>query len=324
MAELAENYEEGNFRLQARSVFLTYPMCPIEPNQMLVYLQTMYPIKQYYIGRELHENGEPHLHAAITFERKISTRNPRVFDVTHEGVLYHPNIQKPRNWDAVVKYVTKDGNYIDGEEFDDTVSTNFTARLRDYTARQQWCRAKKMVWRNELELPIGPMMSMSHQPLELGKKRHLWIYGEPDLGKTTLIASQLAGARSLWITSKEYRFEQVPQQDEDGVLWTIYDDQLPTWAEISNITAVRSFGAQDVFQRVPGKTRYVQVFWPTKPTVTMIVLANHPPNYAQHQKATLARFKVMKATRDPATNSMVVTPLSEEEVNEEVLAFMNQ
>lgn len=58
--------------------------------------------------RELHENGTPHYHAYIVFAARVTTRNMRVFDFKN----VHPNIRVDMSDDAIVKYVTKGGDYI--------------------------------------------------------------------------------------------------------------------------------------------------------------------------------------------------------------------
>ena len=65
-------------------------------------------MKEYCISKELHQNGDPHIHALIKFADKFRSRNPRVFDI--EG--FHPNIQGCRSPKASFEYIRKDGDFI--------------------------------------------------------------------------------------------------------------------------------------------------------------------------------------------------------------------
>lgn len=62
----------------------------------------------YIVAQERHADGGIHFHCYIKYEKKLESRNPRVFDIL--GI--HPNICKgsvTRGW---ADYVAKDGDYI--------------------------------------------------------------------------------------------------------------------------------------------------------------------------------------------------------------------
>lgn len=96
------------FRLHAQSVFLTYPQCSLEPEELLRHLQSAHNVDTYVISQEKHGDGNLHLHAYIRLVQKMNTTNQRVFDVCG----FHPNIQSARNTNSVIKYIKKHGNYI--------------------------------------------------------------------------------------------------------------------------------------------------------------------------------------------------------------------
>lgn len=104
------------FRFNAQRAFLTYAQCPCTPNQVLDYLTNslhgQVVITEHAIGQEQHQDGNFHIHAYLQFDRKFSSRDERVFDIIDNGITYHPNIQAPRSAKAVIRYVTKDGNFI--------------------------------------------------------------------------------------------------------------------------------------------------------------------------------------------------------------------
>jgi len=135
-----------NFKFQARKVFLTYPRSNLTKDELYTELHAAHPIKLAYICIENHEDGTPHLHAAITFEKKIVTRRPDVFDV--QG--FHPNIQAVRNWNASVNYVKKDKDYSiynnsdDDDDDDDDLDLFEKAKTMSHNEYFTYCLKKKV------------------------------------------------------------------------------------------------------------------------------------------------------------------------------------
>lgn len=93
------------FRINAQRFLLTYPHYNQTPSEVLRLLNLVKPIRKGISCLELHQDGEPHVHAAIEFERRINSVNRRIFDL--EG--HHPNIQTARNWGACANYCRKEG-----------------------------------------------------------------------------------------------------------------------------------------------------------------------------------------------------------------------
>lgn len=100
------------FRFKAKSVFLTYPQCPIPKEHALTLLRTKFGESDgthYLIGQETHQDGSFHIHVFIERETVIDTVNERHFDLEWEdNVIFHPNITAPRNKTDVINYITKD------------------------------------------------------------------------------------------------------------------------------------------------------------------------------------------------------------------------
>lgn len=93
-----------SFRIQAKHVFITYPQFDCDKMELLQHLQSLYAIEKAIIARELHADGEPHIHAYISWKKKIDCRDERKFD--YKGK--HPNIQKCKNIQATIQYCQKD------------------------------------------------------------------------------------------------------------------------------------------------------------------------------------------------------------------------
>lgn len=111
-----------NFRFQAKNVFLTYPQCPCPKELLLELLLSLLQLayQPYYIlvARELHQDGNPHLHAMVQCTKKIETTNPRFFDLTAtNGRIYHPKMETLNSPTASRNYIQKEGDFIEHGEF---------------------------------------------------------------------------------------------------------------------------------------------------------------------------------------------------------------
>nr|AYP64184.1 replication associated protein [Alfalfa leaf curl virus] len=104
----------SNFRLQGKSIFLTYPQCPLIPIFLIDYLYQL--LKNWdptyaRVCREEHQSGEPHLHCLVQMDKKIDIKGPRFFDIKDPNgpSTYHPNTQIPRRDADVADYISKGG-----------------------------------------------------------------------------------------------------------------------------------------------------------------------------------------------------------------------
>nr|AHI17210.1 Replication-associated protein [Tomato yellow leaf curl virus] len=110
------------FQINCKNYFLTYPKCSLAKEEALSQLQNLEtPTNKKYIKvcRELHENGEPHLHVLIQFDGKFKCQNQRFFDLVSpsRAAHFHPNIQGAKSSSDVKSYVDKDGDTVDWGEF---------------------------------------------------------------------------------------------------------------------------------------------------------------------------------------------------------------
>lgn len=92
------------FRIAAKSFFITYPQCTATKEEIRDFLLTKGRPTYYLIGRELHEDGNPHIHALVTYEKKLNVKRQTFFD--YNG--FHPNIQAAKNIPALKNYIQKD------------------------------------------------------------------------------------------------------------------------------------------------------------------------------------------------------------------------
>nr|ABA26603.1 Rep [Cabbage leaf curl Jamaica virus] len=109
---------KGSFSVKAKNYFLTYPRCSLSKEEALSQLQKINtPVNKKFIKicRELHENGEPHIHVLIQFEGKYNCTNNRFFDLVSpsRSAHFHPNIQGAKSSSDVKSYIDKDGDTVE-------------------------------------------------------------------------------------------------------------------------------------------------------------------------------------------------------------------
>ncbi|AKZ17027.1 replication-associated protein [Tomato chlorotic mottle Guyane virus] len=110
------------FRINAKNYFLTYPHCSLYKDEALSQLKAINtPTNKLFIkiARELHEDGQPHLHVLLQFEGKFCCTNNRLFDLVSpsRSTHFHPNIQAAKSSSDVKSYVDKDGDTVEWGTF---------------------------------------------------------------------------------------------------------------------------------------------------------------------------------------------------------------
>ncbi|AFP99153.1 replication-associated protein [Sida golden mosaic Braco virus-[Jamaica:Liguanea:2008]] len=109
---------KGSFYVKAKNYFITYPDCSLTKEEALSQLQNLStPVNKKFIKicRELHQNGNPHLHVLVQFEGKYQCTNNRFFDLVspNRSTHFHPNIQGAKSSSDVKSYIAKDGDTIE-------------------------------------------------------------------------------------------------------------------------------------------------------------------------------------------------------------------
>jgi len=96
-------------RVYAKGYFLTYPKCDIPKETALGLIRQCdnHEIIEYVVAEEKHEDGSPHLHAFIKYDKKVEWK-PTKWDISD----FHGEYQVSRSWNAVKTYCKKDGNFI--------------------------------------------------------------------------------------------------------------------------------------------------------------------------------------------------------------------
>nr|WAE42569.1 MAG: replication associated protein [Cressdnaviricota sp.] len=270
-----EPEKKTKFRINSKKLFITYPQCgDLTKETVLKKIREFGHVVQYVVAREEHQEDGWHVHAAFEYSHKINWTDPRKLDI--DG--HHCNIQSMKSWNQAKPYCMKDGDFITGNVFDDSSPEKFVGRKADYDA---WTNHHHKKARGDLVYPIVLPDGDAWTPQ--GKKRHLWIIGPPDWGKSTW-AFNTFDEKKVFIRSEcPYPFEGYL-----GESVILYDDVWPKaeeWLSVSNI----HFNDMHVY----GPTRYKGTFWPNKIDLTMIVLSNNDPYYT-NMDAFNARFIVLR------------------------------
>lgn len=175
-----------------KTLFLTYPQCAVEHKRLLEHLQSIDEVVEYVIARESHQDGNPHLHAYVKFKEGL---RPSQFTPTLDIDGHHGNYQAARSFRAVVKYVTKDGNYI----------TNISTTMLETPEAK-----RRKIVETITNTPIHQLLSEGHIPYQQAKNalfiqslmvkpyehdtvRGIWIYGPPGTGKSHMARNNYPG-----------------------------------------------------------------------------------------------------------------------------------
>lgn len=199
--------EPRKFRVAGRDFALTYPKCPVPPEEAVNFFRGLLGKKPSYIAvsKEAHEDGTPHLHAQLQFTKIFNMTVCNTFDMPWQGENYHPNIKRTdssENWrDYIAKvnepltygkfrilHIAKNSNErrdtklvnerIINEDLTELVKEGFIS-MYNYT---QLSNAKRQ------------FIMDSQQPPAIFPRTCYWIYGEPGIGKSYWVRSKFPNA----------------------------------------------------------------------------------------------------------------------------------
>lgn len=98
------------FRWQGKYLLLTYPNSDFDLNGALHFIRSQGKPCFARICHELHDDGRPHRHAFVVYERRFSFTNERRFDYLDRHPNIAPRVDSPQ---GALDYVSKSGTYID-------------------------------------------------------------------------------------------------------------------------------------------------------------------------------------------------------------------
>nr|AIC83128.1 Rep [Bhendi yellow vein mosaic virus] len=156
------------FQIYSKNYFLTYPKCSLTKEEALSQIQNLHtPTNKKFIKicRELHENGEPHLHVLIQFEGKYRCQNQRFFDLVSpsRSVHFHPNIQGAKSSSDVKSYIDKDGDTLEwGGSKSEALRVIKELAPKDYVLQFHNLNASlDRIFTPPLEVYVSPFLSSS-------------------------------------------------------------------------------------------------------------------------------------------------------------------
>jgi len=312
LAELTNPTPVGprGFRFNARSVFATWSQCGLDATTIIARAKSVFGVrlKSWALGFEQHADGSPHVHGLFVLSGKFHCRNPLFLDLQNAdgSATYHPNIRpvKPgtKSLERVFHYVCKGGNIRVHNNPLFQTSTNFVRRQVDF---QKWVeftsrheQLRDIEWPISLPIPSRNDPSVSAtlaKPKPSQKKRHLWLWGPPNWGKTFWLSTEFRLRRVFMRPSGS----PTPFDAYDGEEVIIYDDVKMADVDISELQSCCNVWYTQT--EVPGRVRYHTKFWPLKQIRTIIVLSNKDPMdiYAVDQAAFEARFNVINLNDYP-------------------------
>lgn len=233
---------------QAIGWFLTYPQCPLSPQQALDLLQKLpYQIKEYVIAAEEHKDGTPHLHAFIKYHKKVTWR-ANLWDLEQ----YHGNYQGAKCWRAVEKYVKKGGNYISNLDLH-AASVKKAARTKELLETPILDLIKDgLVGAYQIRPLIQARtayQTLGHA-VQTPNVKGVWLIGKSGIGKSYLVRDLFKGmlyfkAQNKWFDG--YQGQEVILLDDYDIHSTKEDPQqsliqafghnLKIWADRYAVTA---------------------------------------------------------------------------------------
>jgi len=137
------------FRLNAKKVFLTYPQCPVPKEEAMLLLKTD-KVSYCLVAQEKHKDDGLHLHVIIIFKKKIDIKRADYFDLYHDFKTYHPNIQTCKSITKSIKYVKKDGDFIENGSLEENEKQVMIPEFDNSLTKQEW-----MILCCEQKIPFG-------------------------------------------------------------------------------------------------------------------------------------------------------------------------
>nr|AGH27855.1 AC1 protein [Tomato yellow leaf curl virus] len=285
------------FKIYAKNYFLTYPNCSLSKEDALSQLKNLEtPTNKKYIKvcRELHENGEPHLHVLIQFEGKYQCKNHRFFDLVspNRSAHFHPNIQPAKSSTDVKTYVEKDGDFIDFGVFQ---IDSRSARGGQQSANDVYAEA----------LNSGSKSEALNILKEKAPKDYILQFHNLSSNLDRIFSPPLEVYISPFLSSS---FNQVPDELDEWVAENVVSSAARPWRPISIVIEGDSRTGKTMWARSLGQHNYLCGHLDLSPKVYSNdvwykVIDDVDPHYLKHFK------EFMGAQRDWQSNTEYGKPI---------------
>lgn len=250
------------------------------------------------VCRELHQDGHPHAHAFVKYERKVEWGSSK-WDI--DG--HHGDYQVAKCWRAVENYCRKGGNYISNFDVDAAASKRACGRLlnkrllnedladlvaEELVPLQDYLKLKacKEAYFKDIAPALPRCLgfipnALGHLlPMVDGKCRHYWLWSRgPNTGKTTFLKSVASAHPSHW-----YCYAETFQNLHPGTQFVLLDEY--TVPHLKTTTLNQMCDGTYPYPCKGGVT--VQL-----PDVVILVCSNKPPEevYPNDHPLIKARFR---------------------------------
>lgn len=273
----ARNHHGGGFRITGKQFAITYPRCEVLRDRFDQEFKSRHAgLEEYHSAREDHKDGGKHIHVFVSYRGRKDVSSARYFDITIDGITYHPNIQKCKNRRDWIKYISKgDDSSLSGDcEFNPLLEklgdrkrlhADWEWSLEYNIQRQlkpiQW--PIRLVTEQQTYEMVKPVIGEDGKYV---KKRNWWIKAEPNAGKTYWINKTFGGYK-IWMP----RMGKYPFEGYNGAEIVIYDDREAevTFAEFSDVCNV-----WNIVKPIYGEVRFRTQNWPLNAIRCVIVLSN--------------------------------------------------
>lgn len=242
------------FRLQSKAVFLTYPACNKDPNDLLLFLLDKLPnATRVRTAQEHHNDGSLHCHAAILCSKRMDIKSASFFDFDGS----HCNIQKCKSFNKSWAYLAKEENHCDYEEEQSEEDYKHPSEFESKFDYLEYSMAKgtSFGYANEfwkLHSSVTPPIITETTEIE-GTINPVLYFNKPSLNKTTLLIGPSGIGKTTWAKREATKPALFVSHIDDlkkvtiEVKCVIFDDMDFThWPRTSQIHLVDSDNARTI------------------------------------------------------------------------------
>lgn len=233
-----------SMRMQGKNFFLTYPQCPLMKEEMASELSHKADIVYLLIARELHQDGQPHLHVLLSSKDKLRISNANFFDV----LGYHGNYQTARKTDDVRQYIMKSdqdpyesGLYLSNKQSEvqkraidnKIVLETPLPKLVDQGIVSIY--SYKLLRESKMLYTLDSIDVPEYMP-----KTCLWIYGSTGIGKSRYVRTNYPGQfyeKSMNKWWDGYTGQKIVLLDDFDKKGECMGHNLKIWADCYSFTA---------------------------------------------------------------------------------------
>lgn len=238
-----------------KTFFLTYSQSTLSKKDLEVKWPFpgvgRYEISEMMFALEHHKDGGLHWHVYLNFKHRITVSNTIFFDAfsTTSNKMEHPNIKKVYFVDGLLKYMNKErykiyeyGFSLEAKSFARKKHVKYSKHLlaycRDELSLHELINLQPHLLLSCKKLIEGKNLFKSSQESELiryrnhintSKKRHIWIWGDTDAGKSYYKENLLKKQHPNDWFDLPYNNDFFGYNGERFFFADEYNGQIPVW-----------------------------------------------------------------------------------------------